>query len=99
MQAITFEQFIETFSFRHYNQYAESERDKRDSKMVRFYIDDENLDNWFELGLYDYSNTTWRLVKRILSKEILQSYVSSMTYNTGLDTLEVYLQKERELLD
>lgn len=92
MKDITFEQFIETFNFRDLNEYASSERDKHDTKIIRVYINDD-LDEWFEFGIYDFGIHTWDLVKKVLHPDICKSSVDCMTYDTGLDLLKVYLQK------
>ena len=93
MKEITFKQFVETFNFREYNEYASTERDKHDTKIVRIYIDNDSLDEWFELGIYDFSIHTWDLIEKILHPDICKSVVSSMTYDTGLDLLKVYLHR------
>lgn len=97
MKAITFEQFINTFNFRDINEYAQSEREQRDTKIIRIYIDDD-MCNWFELGVYDFGIRTWELIQRCLNAEICKSYVGSITYDTNIDVLKVYLQKASELI-
>lgn len=97
MRAITFEQLINTFNFRDINEYAQSDREQQDTKIIRIYIDDD-MCNWFELGVYDFGIHTWRLVQRCLNDEICKSYVGSITYDTNTDILKVYLQKESEVI-
>lgn len=97
MKAITFEQFINTFNFRYINEYAQYEREQNDTKIIRIYIDDD-ICNWFELGVYDFGIHTWELIQKSLNEDICKSYISSITYDESLSVLKVYLQKEPELI-
>lgn len=97
MKAITFEQFIRTFNFRDFNEYASTETDKHDTKIVRFYLDDDSLDKWFELGVYDFGKNTWEIILRSLSQEVYNSYIGSISYDTNLEVLKVYLQESETI--
>lgn len=95
MNRITFEQFIKTFNFRELNEYATTEHEKLNTKIIRIYFNNKQ-DSWFEFGVYDFGMHTWELVQKILSKEICKSYVDAMSYNTNLNVLEVYLQRFKD---
>lgn len=98
MKAITFEQFIETFNFRDFNEYAQTEKERYDTKIIRVYLDD-TTHNWFEFGVYDFGINTWELVQKSLSKEVCQSYIGGITYDSSTNILKVFLQKESEIFD
>lgn len=99
MENITFKQFLITYSFR----YITNNKDIReDTDIIRIYPPNEDLLNWnhrwFEFGIYDFSEDSWKwsIVEQSLSKEILESYVSSFWADTETSTLHVQLTKNRE---
>lgn len=98
MKHIKFKQFVETFNFRDYQADRTCDLKRMDTVIVRFYKDD-NPDDWFELGVYDWSGSTFDRLKKILAKEILKSYVICMEYDYEVDVLKVYLQTEKKMPD
>lgn len=91
MKAITFEQFIDTFNFRDFNEYGNNDEEKFDSKIVRFYLD-ETCRDWFEFGVYDFGTSSWDIIKRVLNKKIVNSKVMSMTFDSTTGVFKVYLE-------
>lgn len=91
MKKITFEQFINIFNFRFFNEQIYAEKDKYDTKVVRFYFGERD-DEWFEYGLYDFGGDVWNVAQKTLSKAICKSHIDIMTYDDGLGILKVYLE-------
>ena len=93
-KSITFRQFIETFNFRLYNTYGETDNEKYDTKIIRIYTSDDvcKSNNWFEFGIFDFGGDTWEFTKTVLSERIYNSEISGITYNTSTDKLEIYLK-------
>ena len=97
-QKITFKQFMDVFNFRAFSQ--DDGRDNYDTKIVRFFLGyDEVYDEnalWFEFGVYDFAFSNWDLLQKIFNKDICESYVDGMTYNSGTGMTEVWLNIERK---
>lgn len=91
MEKITFEQFINIFNFRFFNEQIYTEKDKYDTKPVRFYFGERD-DEWFEYGLYDFGGNAWNIAQKTLSKAICKSHIDIMTYDDDLGILKVYLE-------
>ena len=96
MNAITFEQFINTFNFRHINECVQYEEEQYDTKIIRIYIDGEKY-TWFEFGVYDFGMHTFELVRRCLNDKICKSYIDSITYDERIGVLKIYLRENSEL--
>lgn len=97
-QKITFKQFMDVFNFRVFSQDAYG-KDRHDTKIVRFFFAyDKAYDDtqWFEFGVYDFGFSNWELLQKILSKDICESYVDNITYNSETGMTEVWLNIERE---
>ena len=65
------------------------------------YSDSINSDKeWFEFGMYDFwdkSKDKIRLLEKILSKNVLNSYVTDIEYNDGDDNvIYIYLSDKQE---
>lgn len=98
MKNITFKQFLNTYNFRN---VLDSTEEGMDTAIVRIYPD---LDNeysehrWFEFGLYDYSESSWKrdIANLCLSKEVMESYISSFYVNEKTGVLHVWLTMEKE---
>ena len=61
------------------------------SDTIRIYFGD--LKDWFEFGIYDFGPEGDRddMVERILTKEMLDSEVTSIRRATELDILEIHM--------
>lgn len=104
MNNITFKQFIYTYNFRcvdatkNFNDNA-----WEDTLIIRIYPHREDFLNieWFEFGVYDFSNKecTWEICERVLSKDILDSYVESISYDGERDNVvTICLTKEKHYI-
>ena len=104
MNNITFKQFIYSFNFRAMDNTKRNEDDMYDTIIIRIYPPSENFnryDEWFEFGIYDFSakDYTWDNCKKVLSKEILESYIDSICYDCERNnTVVVYLTKQVKYL-
>ena len=106
MMNITFEQFIKTYNFRYVNSLKGEKDLDNDTCIIRIYPPTEEFNqyrnNWFEFGVYDFSQkeVTWDLCKRVLSKEILESYIDTIQYNDDYNAVvTVYLTKNKKMED
>lgn len=105
MNNITFKQFIYTYNFRYVDSTKQYEDDQLNTTTIRIYPPSEapnRRSDWFEFGIYDYSQKefTWRNCKRILSEEILNSYIQDIQYNEDFhNVVTIYLTKEKECDD
>lgn len=96
MKAITFKQFIYTYNFRNIDDSKKYDKDQYNTTIIRIFPLRENFqyNEWFEFGIYDFSNKdyTWKNCEKVLSKEILNSYISSISYNEEFDNVvTIYL--------
>ena len=94
-EMITFEQFIKTYNFKVANENFDHTNYKySDTTIIRIYYGEEFKHCWFEFGIYDWagSKSTWESVKKVLNKEIYQSYIDSIHYDDELDMLCIYLE-------
>ena len=91
LRYITFKQFIYTVDIRRYD------NEKQTGTDIRIYPD--NIDrvhentSWFDLCWYDWVNkdSVWKYLSIILSKDILNSYVSYIWIDKDEDILSVRL--------
>ncbi|MBR0491955.1 MAG: hypothetical protein IJJ82_07950 [Clostridia bacterium] len=63
--------------------------------VIRIYLDDENENNWIELGVYDFDNLEDK-IKRLdatLNQDILYRQVTMIEYNEELGKTCVILSK------
>lgn len=98
MNNITFKQFLNTYNFRN---VLDSTDEGMDTAIVRIYPDFDDKYNehkWFEFGLYDYSESSWKasIAEQCLSKEIVNSYISSFYVNEKTGILHIWLTKNKE---
>lgn len=97
MDNITFKQFINNFNFRYFRDW-DNGANYYDTKIIRIFppLKEYSKDVWFDFGIYDFCNkeTTLELLETILTKEILNSYVSSIDYDDKLEIIQIYLTKE-----
>lgn len=95
---IPFKQFIKAYNFRRINDSITAGI-KEDTEIIRIYPAEYDANNWFELGVNDFSRT-WEkmdILEQVLSKEILNSYVETISYLEGIQsTVTIYLTKEKE---
>ncbi|TYC49625.1 hypothetical protein ESZ50_05635 [Weissella muntiaci] len=85
-------QLIETFNFRDFFEEASNSKDRFDSKIIRVFNDQSSnpLKDWFEIGQYDYGENSPLL--NVLNKEYLEAEISSISINSELDCLEVWIE-------
>lgn len=105
MKFIPFEQFIDNYNF---IAFKDNAGNIDDTQIIRIYLCDvydehETLyysDAWFEFGVHesDYKNMKMKIVKKIFSKEILNSYVTNFRVD-DYGTLHISLSKEKEYKD
>ena len=94
---IKFKEFLETYNFRYLNDLRESNGDASyDTQTIRVYPPSDSFtrNDWFEFGVYDYSETEWKMgiCQRVLTKEIMDSYVESVSLNPDYEkVVTVYL--------
>lgn len=99
MKRITFKQFIYTYNFRYIADKSKEPYDE-DTTIIRIYLPSEdcNKDEWFEFGINNFGNNTWKICERIFSKEILESYIESIGYNEDIENVvTVYLTNNKEV--
>lgn len=93
LKNITFRQFIETYNFR----YCISS-DDFNSKIIRIYFGElyhtSEDSNWFEFGVYDWDSNKLQRIERVLSSEILNSYIGSINQSLQDDSIFITLTKE-----
>lgn len=92
---IPFKQFIEKYNFCDFDI-----NNKDDTQIIRIQLcdvfDEHNTldydDTWFEFGINNFDDKKNKMIEKIFSKEILDSYISSMrVFENG--TLHVNLTK------
>ena len=94
---ITFRQFIETYNFRYVNDIRD-DKYNLDTTTIRVYLPSEeiNRSEWFEFGVYDFSETSYKMgiCEKALSKEVMESYVETISYNPSMESVvTIYLTK------
>lgn len=99
MNNIPFREFINTYNFRYINNLQDNYN--FDTQIIRIYppSDEIKRDNWFEFGVYDFSESSCKqkIIETVLSKEILDSYVGSISYNQDYENVvTIYLTKKKK---
>ena len=106
MNNITFEQFIKTYNFRYVNDIKiNGGKDyDNDTCIIRIYPPTNEWRShnteWFEFGLYDFSEkeATWEFCKKIFKKEIINSYIDTIEYNTDYErVVTIYLTESKTM--
>lgn len=84
LEYLTFKQFVYTINIRQY--YNE----KEDACPIRIYLD---TISWIDLAWYDWCNkdTCWEFLEKILNKDILNSYVTSMGFIEDNNQIYIWL--------
>lgn len=99
MNNIPFREFINTYNFRYINNLGNDYN--FDTQIIRIYPPSNEIkrNNWFEFGVYDFSESSvkQKIIEQVLSQEILDSYVESISFNRDYEnTVTIYLTKEME---
>lgn len=99
MNNIPFREFINTYNFRYINDLQDNYN--FDTQTIRIYPPSEEMNrrNWFEFGVYDFSESSCKqkIIETVLSKEILDSYVESISLNQDYEkVVTIYLTKEKK---
>lgn len=99
MNNIPFREFINTYNFRYVNNLQDNYN--YDTQIIRIYPPSDGLirNDWFEFGVYDFgeSSCKQKIIETVLSKEILNSYVESISYNQDYEnTVTIHLTKEKK---
>lgn len=99
MNNISFKEFINTYNFRYVNDLKENYN--FDTQIIRIYPPSDKMErnNWFEFGVYDFSESSYKqkIIETVLSKEILESYVESISYNIDYESVvTIYLTKDKK---
>ena len=99
MNNIPFREFINTYNFRYINNLQDNYN--FDTQIIRIYppSDEIKRNDWFEFGVYDFSESSCKqkIIETVLSKEILDSYVESISFNQDYEnTITIYLTKEKK---
>lgn len=99
MNNIPFREFINTYNFRSLNDLKGDYN--FDTQIIRIYPPSEEMErhNWFEFGVYDFSESSYKqkIIETALSKEILDSYVQSISYNQEIENVvTIYLTKNKK---
>ena len=99
MNNIPFREFINTYNFRYINNLQDNYN--FDTQIIRIYppSDEIKRNDWFEFGVYDFSESSCKqkIIETVLSKEILDSYVESISFNQDYEnTVTIYLTKEKK---
>lgn len=99
MNNIPFKEFINTYNFRYVNDLKENYN--FDTQIIRIYPPSDKMErnNWFEFGVYDFSESSYKqkIIEKVLSKEILESYVESISYNIDYESVvTIYLTKNKK---
>lgn len=103
MKNIPFKQFINCFNFRDFVNDVVSNGNE-DTTIIRIYLPYKDSiissKEWFEFGMYDFwdkSDDKMRLLNKIFSKDILNSYVTDIEYNDKYDSvIHVYLSDKQD---
>lgn len=87
LQYITFKQFFYTINIR--NCYGD---DIENNQIIRLINNNENEDNYIEIGWYDYFNkdSSWKILEKTLNKNILDSIVTDIRYEEKYNCIFVY---------
>ena len=103
MNNISFEQFIKTYNFRYVSDIKRDGDYDNDTCIIRIYPPSKEWrshnTNWFEFGIYDFSEkeSTWEMCKKIFTKEIINSYVDTISYNPDYEkVVTVYLTENKK---
>ena len=99
MNNIPFREFINTYNFRYVNNLQDNYN--YDTQIIRIYppSDEIRRNDWFEFGVYDFSESSCKqkIIETVLSKEILDSYVESISFNQDYENVvTIYLTKEKK---
>ena len=99
MNNIPFKEFINTYNFRYVNDLKENYN--FDTQIIRIYPPSDKMErnNWFEFGVYDFGESSYKqkIIETVLSKEILESYVESISYNIDYESVvTIYLTKDKK---
>lgn len=99
MNNIPFREFINTYNFRYVNNLGTDYN--YDTQIIRIYppSDEIRRNDWFEFGVYDFSESSYKqkIIDTVLSKEILDSYVESISFNQDYEsTVTIYLTKKKK---
>lgn len=99
MKNIPFKEFINTYNFRYVNDLKDNYN--LDTQIIRIYPPSDEMErhNWFEFGVYDFSESSYKqkIIETVLSKEILDSYVESISFNQDYENIvTIYLTKKKE---
>lgn len=99
MNNIPFREFINTYNFRYINDLQHDYN--FDTQTIRIYppSDEIKRNYWFEFGVYDFSESSvkQKIIEQVLSKEILDSYVESISLNPEYEKImTIYLTKEKK---
>lgn len=99
MNNIPFREFINTYNFRYVNNLQNDYN--FDTQIIRIYPPSEEIhrNHWFEFGVYDFSESSvkQKIIEQVLSKEILDSYVESISCNTDCENVvTIYLTKQKK---
>lgn len=100
---IPFMEFMKIHNFRDTHNSSKGNDYENDTKIVRIYyggITDNNpfrdKSEWFEFGIYDFGSTRQLIqgLNKILSKEIIDSYVDSFCVNDETGILEIWITSD-----
>lgn len=99
MNNIPFREFINTYNFRYVNNLQNDYNN--DTQIIRIYppSDETERHKWFEFGVYDFSESSYKqkIIEQVLSKEILDSYVESISCNTDYENVvTICLTKQKK---
>ena len=99
MNNIPFREFINTYNFRYINNLKDDYN--YDTQIIRIYppSEKEERHKWFEFGVYDFSESSYKqeIIEQVLSKEILDSYVESISFNQDYENaVTIHLTKEKK---
>lgn len=99
MNNIPFREFINTYNFRYINNLKDDYN--YDTQIIRIYPPSEKEERykWFEFGVYDFSESSYKqeIIEQVLSKEILDSYVESISFNQDYENVvTIHLTKEKK---
>lgn len=99
MNNIPFREFINTYNFRYVNDLESNYN--FDTQTIRIYPPSDEMErhNWFEFGVYDFGESSYKqkIIETVLSKEILDSYVESISFNPDYEkVVTIYLTRKKE---
>lgn len=101
MKNITFRQFINTFNFRYIRDVDGNLNNMaNDTRIIRIHLSwlgEYSYDDWFEFGIYDFDSLKMKRIESIFSKDLLDSYVQSISFVYNNDEeIEIYLTADEE---